>query len=169
MENLPYTLADPLHILPWWLIPLFRALIFLFLAFLLIKYFGRIKDIISRLLRREGLRGKPGKKAYRIIPIIERIKEENLERMSYRKGLFELSEVMKSHMERTSGLPVEEMTSGEISRHIQVREPGKFFREMDHLVFREISPGRKDFTRMFGWAKKIVKIKIKAGGANGDL
>ncbi len=169
MENLPYSLAEPLHILPRWLTLVFWALLFLLLAVLLIKYIGRIKDLLRRLLRRETLPGSPGKKSSGIIPLMERIKEENLERMTYKRGLFELSEVMKSHIERISGLPVEEMTSGEIGRFLRVREPGKFFREMDLLVFREREPGRKDFLRMFGWAGKLVKTKMRQGDARADL
>jgi hypothetical protein len=169
VENLPYTLAGPLHILPWWLTPVFWALLFMLFALLLWKYLGRVKELMSRLYKKEPLPGRKGKNAWRVIPVIKEIEEENLGRKTYRKGLFELSEVMKSHMERVFGLQVEEMTSGEISRFIRIREPGRFFREMDLLVFREQDPGKKEFTRMFGRAKKLAKIRIKRGDAHGDL
>jgi hypothetical protein len=169
VENLPYTLAEPLHILPWWFTLVFWALLIILLALLLKKYLGRIKEILQRLLHREPLPGRGRKKGHRIIPVIEEIEGENLKRKTYRKGLFELSEVMKSHMERASGLQVEEMTSGEISRFLRIREPGKFFRQMDLLVFREKNPGRKEFVTMFGRAKKLAKKKIKAGDKDADL
>ncbi len=169
MENLPYGLAPPLHILPWWISLVLQALLFILLALLLWKYPGRIRDMVRRHFSVKTLPGRPGEKYSGIIPLIESIRDENLKGKTYRKGLFELSEVMKSHMERISGLQVEEMTSGEISRFIRISEPGKFFRQMDLLVFRERHPEKTEFIRMFGKARKLAKMRIKPGDAHGDL
>jgi hypothetical protein len=169
VETLPYTLAEPLHILPWWFTLVFWALLIVLLALLLKKYLARLKEFIRKLIEKGPLPGGEGKKGHRIIPVIEEIEDENLAGKTYRKGLFELSKVMKSHIERVSGLQVEEMTSGEISRYLRIREPGKFFKQMDLLVFREKNPGRKEFVRMFGRAKKLAKKRIKAGERDADL
>ncbi len=169
MENLPFGLAPPLHILPWWLFILLWVLLFIILALLLWRYPGRIRDMVRRRFSVKNLPGRPGEKHSGIIPLIESIREENLRGKTFRKGLFELSEVMKSHMERISGLHVEEMTSGEITRFIRIREPGKFFREMDLLVFREKHPEKTEYIRMFEMARNLAKMRIKQGDAHGDL
>ncbi len=164
MKPLPFPITDPLHILPWWL-SLIKWAFVLFLLYLIIRYlYKKLRPYFYRLmslLTRENRKADIGKRTGKIDSIIKSIKIRNLKKRTYRRGLFELSEEMKTFLEKQTGVHVEEMTAYEIGSFFSSEEPGRFFRVMEELEFGEKEPEWDDLVEMCGRAEKLAKIKLK--------
>jgi len=154
-QNLPAGLADPLHILPpWSTIALTAALILLVVAILIwaVAFFlsrrqpeGKFISEIAEPYRDGSISGK-----------ISKIRDEYTGSRDYRQGCHALSAVMKSHIEKRSGLDIEEMTPDEITVSLK-GNAGLYFEDLSELQFRKKNPLKREFVKACETSKKVAK------------
>lgn len=79
----------------------------------------------------------------------------------YRSGLFQLSALMKAHLENLTGLPVGERTSGELSVWPTTKPHVVFFATLERLTCRREEPEIKDFKNSFAAALQIASARAR--------
>ena len=159
-QNLPAGISDPLHILPpWSSIALVIAAIILIVAILIwaIAYF---------LSKRIQHKKPPPELAapYQdgsISGTINSIEKKYTKSREYREGCHVLSAVMKSHIEKKSGVEIEEMTPDEIILSLK-SNAGLYFEDLGTLQFRKKNPLKKEFVNACESSKKTAKNRHRA-------
>lgn len=165
---LPHTAAGPLHILPPWLPWLAALLAAAALIWLYKKYLKRYIEMLLERLRSKAAApaapaaAQPGPAD--IGGIISDIRGRYRKNGAYRAGLFGLSGEMKIHLEKKTGLPVAEMTAGEIRSRFSTPEPGKFFSRMEDSLFGAEEPKKEEFLQLCDQAEQVVGGPVKKTG-----
>lgn len=168
MGPLPHPPADPLHILPPWLPWLFYLAAVAGIIWLYMKYLKRYLDALLLRLKSKWDGASPPEtapsQAVDIGGLINDIRGRYNKGRSFRIGLFELSGGMKSYFEKKTGLPVEEMTAGEIRSRFATPEPGDFFARIEESLYSEKEPGKEEFTGLCDHAEKAASGPVKGKG-----
>ena len=158
---LPGPLADPLHILPPALLPLLFVLGSLLIGALFIAGV----TFIGAQFRKGTVRPGPRPYISTALEQIDYIRREFSESAEYREGCHRLSLVMKTHFEGVTGLPVEEMTAGEIRRTFAGPEPARFFGVLAGLQFLRGEPRPQEFEDICTYSKNVLR-SIRKGRAS---
>lgn len=166
IQPLPHTIAEPMHIFPWWL---WWAACVLFAGGLYWLYFKYLKKYVDLLIQKIRTvitpppvpAAKPALTAKDIQGVINHIRGKYKKNRTYRIGLFELSKEMKKYFELNTGVDIEEMTATEIQRSFSTDEPGVFFQQMEVTLFQQNEPEKEDFTNLCDQAVSASTKKIK--------
>lgn len=188
IKPLPGSPADPLHIIPPWLIWLTAALILILLYVVYYRYVKQYADrfaawvrsflgrLAGRLRALFSTRPVPateqplavrGMSRKEVEERIDTVRDTYLPRQAYRAGLFELSGVMKTYIERNCGLEVEEMTAEEIAAAFRNREPGVFFTDLETRLYGRDEPGAGELQNLCDRAKELAAVKIARNSRGG--
>ncbi len=158
MTPLPVPLTDPLHILsplgPWVWLAAALALVLAMLA--------------RRLGRRRASPSPPAEAQAAVVPsTIETRIAELVERFgrteAYREGCHALATLVRTFLERQTGLEIEEMTSAEIAGAIEDPRIGEFMKELRTHQYRRREPKRSHFIRLCERAIELLRPLPRRG------
>ncbi len=156
---LPAPAADPLHIMP-------RAIFILLLAGLILLLLVLAWLILRRFFRRRPRPVAPPPPPPRLAPTptpasdvgsrIQAIEREFLESKQFREGCHTLARVAKAHLGRSTGKPVERMTSPEIAIVIEDERVGRFMNSLSRRRYGREEPRRKHFVEACAEAREML-------------
>ncbi len=155
---LPSPPADPLHIMPRALFILLLAgiaLLVLALLFLLLRYFA---------LRRPRPVEEPPPPQLAPTPTpatgigsrIRALEDEFLKTKQFREGCHILARVVKAHLGRSSGHPIERMTSPEIAIMVEDQRVGSFMTDLSRRRYGREEPRRRHFVKACAEARELL-------------
>lgn len=151
--------AEPhgfLHILPGWLpLLLGLALILLLLAtalWLFAYWYSRHRKKAKPPASFPAATTDIGREIANLRRRIQRSED-------YREGCHLLSALLKQHLERKTGLEIEEMTAREIAQFTEGL-PARFFVELSGLQFGRAEPKGDDFDRMVKLSDQLRKADV---------
>ena len=154
-RDLPAPAADPLHILPPFmplLLGLAGAALLVSVGIWLLMYYFSTRQAMTPRVRQHS------RTADNVAAQIRAIQKRTNGTGEFREGCHELSFLLKSHFEQSTGLQVEEMTPGEIARTLKGPLVG-FFGELSRLQFGRPEPEKTDFDRACRLAENARKSK----------
>lgn len=156
---LPAPPADPLHIMPRTLFLVLLAgiaLLVLALAFLLLRYLAlrrpRTPEAPSPL---QQLAPTPTPTAG-IGSRIRAIEDEFLKTKHFREGCHTLARVVKAHLGRKTGHPIERMTSPEIAILVEDQRVGGFMTGLSLRRYGREEPRRRHFVKACAEARELL-------------
>ncbi len=156
---LPSPPADPLHIMPRALFILLLAgiaLLLLGLLFLLLRYFA--------LRRPQSVEEAPPPP--RLVPTptpassigsrIRALEDEFLKTKQFREGCHILARLVKAHLGRSTGHPIERMTSPEIAIMVEDQRVGSFMTDLSRRRYGREEPRRRHFVKACAEARELL-------------
>jgi hypothetical protein len=158
LSTLPHAAVEPLSILPPWLVVMVLLAIPLLLLLLMALVFWwvwrRMQKLSDAELRQRGnvpKRPRPRGLGERI----EAIRRHHLELHLYRDGCHALSGALKSHLERRTGVEVEELTVAELEPRLADSRQGQYFIDLRSCQYGRRQPGRRDFESLCDRARSL--------------
>ncbi len=165
MKPLPHPPLGSLHIFPPGMMLAALLMFLLCLALLLAWWLWRRR----RRLRSAptppkgiGAKGTGGGSAF--AQLVKTIRDEHLNRKTYREGCHALSAATKTHLERSSGNDAEEMTVDEIASWVNEPDLTAFFTRLRRHQFGKRPPNRDDFKKMCREAPRVVSSRPPRDG-----
>ena len=158
LKELPAGMADPLHILPPWT-SLALTLGFLILLLVMLLW-ALVYYLTNRPQATDKLPSEPARpyQGSAIDAAIDKIRLTHSELENYREGCHVLSAVIKTHIEKLTGLDVEEMSPSEIGANLK-GNVGNFFSDLSILQFGRKEPTKNQFFSICDDSKKIAKAR----------
>jgi hypothetical protein len=157
VSPLPSPLAEPLHILPPWLL---LAVVLAFLLALLLPFLWWWRRRRRRLQQpvppaRSGA-PLPDAVGDWFAPRVDQIVSSHCQERSYREGCHDLSAAVKLRLEQLSRLEIEEMTVTEISACLDEEGIDSFLRQLVRHQFDKLPPGKSDLKRLGKESKRLL-------------
>ena len=160
MTGLPAKLAEPLHIIPEWILIVFTIFKWIFIfAIILIIIFFIYRYIQKKKIVNNDSSVRHVSKGFEVN--IASIKKRVLEEKDYRKGCFLLSNELKTYMEKKTNINVEEMTIHEIRTKFKSKNIGKFFENLRELQYQKKEPNVTDFHYIADNSYSVTRSKLK--------
>jgi hypothetical protein len=158
VNPLPGPLAEPLHILPPWL--LLAAVLALLLALLLLPFLWwwrrRRRRQQQPVPRASFAASVPEESWDWFAPRVDEIVGNHCRERSYREGCHDLSAAVKQRLEELSRLEIEEMTVTEISACLDEDGIDTFLRRLMSHQFDKQPPGKNDLKRLGKESKQLL-------------
>ena len=162
LNRLPATIADTLPLVSPWIVLIVKG-VFLLIIICIIVYlylrFGRplIQAYRAKHTKAPSFSSNADDDAS-FAGLLKSIEKQYLGSKDYREGCYTVSNALKTHLEKTTGLEIEERTASEIKEILQEDKIFQFFKDIQVLKYHRKRPNQKDFLDTVERAHGISKI-----------